>query len=170
MRGEAVSIQSSLRSCWDPGQIEQVEEFTEDQLRRFHKPSQFGDSDLPSKGSAVQFQWLTESYTEDADEDIKKRLKWSLSLEAMPNEELVQTSIEQEALDELARSAELKSLIEDETKRGSELTLELQDLKFEHTRLVECVRELMDRFPQLLDGQPAFRPQGEMEDVLAKMA
>jgi len=166
-------IPDFLRSCFDNtvsqllafqrsdvrpnilGHIENVEEFTEKNIRRFAEPDLFADDDEPTKGTATTVQWPSKGVFEGAkpDADVSRRIKYSFSAKEYVDERPVQEKKLNPFKDrkKAANQANMQQKI-----MHKHLECQIADREADYNKVLEYMDKLIDRYPDLEEAEPAI--------------
>jgi len=166
-------IPDFLRSCFDNtvsqllafqrsdvrpnilGHIENVEEFTEKNIRRFAEPDLFADDDEPTKGTATTVQWPSKGVFEGAkpDADVSRRIKYSFSAKEYVDERPVQEKKLNPFKDrkKAANQANMQQKI-----MHKHLECQIADREADYNKVLEYMDKLIDGYPDLEEAEPAI--------------
>lgn len=137
------------------GQIENVEEFHEKNLRRFAEPGLFADDDEPTKGTATTVQWPSKGVFEGAkpDADIAQKIKHSFSAKAY--------------VDERPKKEKVLNPFKDRKKAGNQalmqqkilhkdIEIKIAEAQAEYEKVLKHMDTLIDRYPDLEEAEAAI--------------
>jgi len=133
--------------------VENVEDFSERNLRRFCDPGLFAEGDDPTKGVATTTEWDEKGTFESAHEgfDLVKKFKYAFSTKEFHDDRPVEVKSKNPFKERKTKAVASNA---EEKKLHKLLEAQLAEMEGEYNGVVSNLDKLIDRYPQLEDALP----------------